>query len=112
MYLALMLKLCRAGKPDTKGPGHQTSWLEDLSPRPALRPRVGPTWVWRTTGRAPVHLLGDAFVEEAAGHWEAGGEEARETHADGDTAHSQSLLFFLCCGAISISTGTFLASWP
>lgn len=44
MYLALMLKLCRAGKPDSKGPRQQTSWLDGVSPRPAyktiLRPRV------------------------------------------------------------------------
>lgn len=36
MYLALMLKLCRARKADAEGPGRQTSWREGFSPRPAL----------------------------------------------------------------------------
>lgn len=81
MYLALMLKLCRAGKPDTKGPGQETSWLDGFSQRPVhktiLRPRVGRLGCGANRG-APVCLLGDAFVKEATRYQEAGGEEARE----------------------------------
>lgn len=85
MYSALMFKLRRAEKPDADGPGQQTSWLEGFSPRPALKATqglVGQIWMWCVGERAPVHLLGDAFVKEAAGYWEAGGEEARDMHTD------------------------------
>lgn len=57
MYLALMLKLCRAEKPDTEGPGQQTSRLEAFSCTPAFKVALHPGRAGLDVvqqGRAPV----------------------------------------------------------
>lgn len=59
MYLALMLKLCRAEKPDTEEPGQKTSWLEAFSRTPALKVALHPGHAHLDVvqqGRAPVRL--------------------------------------------------------
>lgn len=58
MDLALMLKSCRARKPDTEGPGQLKSWLEGFSRSPELEV----TWcpgklTWAQGEHLPVVLL-------------------------------------------------------
>lgn len=75
MYLALMLQLCRAGKPD------RGTWTTDrlaggfLSKASTLSHTVQ----GGLRERGPIHLLRDAFVEGAAGYQEPGDEAARDT---------------------------------
>lgn len=79
-----MLKLCRAGKPETKGRGQETSWLEGMDV---------------VCEREHLSIFSEMLL------WKKlpAGEAARDTHASGDTTHPQGLPVFICHSAISVT---------